>query len=415
MYGVGLTLGAGIYVLIGEAAGLAGNSMWISFVLAIIVAILAGLSYAELTALFPKAAAEYTFVKNAFKNNFIAFIIGWLTAITSMITAATVALGFGGYFTQFVDMPIILSAILLIGGLSVVNFIGIKQSSWMNIVFAIITAGGLALIIFLGMTIETTESVDYLDAPNGMTGIILAFVLIFFAFIGFEDMANVAEEVKRPKKTLPRAIILSVVITGVFYILVSLSVVRVLSWEELGQSAAPLADVASNALGFSGGVTLSAIALFATASTVLITLIAGARILYGMARNGSLPLLLGKIHSKTKTPWIAVIGILVTAVAFSFIGDIVIVANITVFAVVITFAVVNLSVIVLRYTEPELKRPFRIPISVGKFPILPLFGLGVTIYMAIQFDMEIMAVGLGIIATGVIFYLVFNRRASFQS
>jgi len=172
MYGVGLTLGAGIYVLIGEAAGFAGNSMWISFLLATIVAILAGLSYAELTALFPKAAAEYTFVKNAFKNNFIAFIIGWLTAITSMITAATVALGFGGYFTQFVDIPIILSAILLIGGLSFVNFIGIKQSAWMNTVFAIITVGGLALIIFLGMTFETTEPVDYLDAPSGTIGII---------------------------------------------------------------------------------------------------------------------------------------------------------------------------------------------------------------------------------------------------
>ena len=414
MYGVGLTLGAGIYVLIGEAAGLAGNSMWISFLLATIVAILAGLSYAELTALFPKAAAEYTFVKNAFKNNFIAFIIGWLTAITSMITAATVALGFGGYFTQFVDIPIILSAILLIGGLSFVNFIGIKQSAWTNTVFAIITAGGLALIIFLGMTFETTESVDYLDAPSGTIGIILAFVLIFFAFIGFEDMANVAEEVKRPKKTLPRAIILSVVITGVFYILVSLSVVRVLSWEELGRSAAPLADVANNALGFSGGVTLSVIALFATASTVLITLIAGARILYGMAKNGSLPLLLSRVHSKTKTPWIAVIGILVIAVAFSFIGDIVIVANITVFAVVITFAMVNLSVIVLRYTEPELKRPFRVPLNIGKFPILPLFGFGVTIYMAIQFDIQVMAVGLAIIVVGVIFYLIFNRRISYQ-
>ena len=149
MYGIGLTLGAGIYVLIGEAAGFAGNSMWISFLLATIVAIFAGLSYAELSALFPKAAAEYVFVKNAFKNNFIGFIIGWLTAITSIITAATVALGFGGYFTEFVGIPITLSAILLLGVLSFVNFIGIRQSAWMNTVFAVITAGGLVLIIFL--------------------------------------------------------------------------------------------------------------------------------------------------------------------------------------------------------------------------------------------------------------------------
>lgn len=410
MYGVGLILGAGIYVLIGEATAFAGNSVWISFLFGIIVAMFAGLSYAELTALFPKAAAEYTFVKYAFKNNFLAFIIGWLTAITSMITAATVSLGFGGYFTQFINLPITISAILLIGILSIVNFIGIKESAWANTVFAIITTGGLVLIIFLGMTFETTESIDYFEMPNGTTGIILAFVLIFFAFIGFEDMANVAEEVKRPKKTLPRAIVLSVIITGIIYILVSLSVVRVINWEKLGQSASPLAAVAERSFGVEGSIILSAIALFATASTVLITLVAGSRILYGMAYNKSLPLSLGKIHSKTKTPWIAVIGILITSIAFALIGDIVIVANITVFAVVITFAMINLSVIILRYTEPNLERSFKVPINIGRFPILPLFGFGVTIYMAIQFEMEVMLVGLAIISVGALFYVLFNRK-----
>ena len=274
---------------------------------------------------------------------------------------------------------------------------------------ALITAGGLGLIIFLGVTFGSAESVDYFEAPNGTTGIVLAFILIFFAFIGFEDMANVAEEVKRPKKTLPRAIILCILITGVIYVLVSLSSVRILNWEELGQSTAPLADVAFKALGIEGKITLSIIALFATASTVLITLVAGARILYGMARSRSLPFLLSKIHSKTKTPWIAVIGIFVASIAFSFIGDIVIVANIAVFAIVVTFAMVNLSVILLRYVQPEVERPFRVPVNIGKFPILPLFGLGATIYMAFQFELEIVAVGLAIIASGVIFYLVYNR------
>ena len=410
MYGVGLILGAGIYVLIGEATAFAGNSVWISFLFGIIIAMFAGLSYAELTALFPKAAAEYTFVKHAFKNNFLAFIIGWLTAITSMITAATVSLGFGGYLAQFVNLPITISAVLLIGGLSIVNFIGIKESTWANTIFAIVTAGGLVLIIFLGMTYETTEPIDYFEMPHGTTGIILAFVLIFFAFIGFEDMANVAEEVKRPKKTIPRAIILSVVITGIIYILVSLSVVRVINWEEFGQSAAPLAAIAERSLGIQGSIALSAIALFATASTVLITLVAGSRILYGMAHNKSLPLSLGKIHSKTKTPWIAVIGILITSIAFTLIGDIVIVANITVFAVVITFAMINLSVIVLRYTEPNLERSFRVPVNIGRFPLLPLFGFGVTIYMAIQFEMEVMLVGFAIMAAGALFYVIFNRK-----
>jgi APA family basic amino acid/polyamine antiporter len=300
----------------------------------------------------------------------------------------------------------------LLGVLSFVNFIGVRQSAWMNTIFALITAAGLGLIIFLGVTFGSTESVDYLEAPNGTTGIVLAFILIFFAFIGFEDMANVAEEVKRPQKTLPRAIILCILITGVIYVLVSLSSVRILNWEELGQSTAPLADVAFKALGMEGRLTLSIIALFATASTVLITLVAGARILYGMAINRSLPFLLSKVHSKTRTPWIAVIGIFVASVAFSFIGDIVIVANIAVFAIVVTFAMVNLSVILLRYVQPEVERPFRVPVNIGKFPILPLFGLGATIYMAFQFELEIVAVGLAIIAAGVIFYLIFNRRIS---
>ncbi|MDH3764627.1 MAG: amino acid permease [Nitrosopumilus sp.] len=410
MYGVGLILGAGIYVLIGEAAGFTGNSMWISFSLGAIVATFAGLSYAELTALFPKAAAEYVFVKNAFKSEFIGFIIGWLTAITSMIVGATVALGFGGYFAQFLDIPITIAAITLLGILSLVSFIGIKQSAWLNTIFALVTITGLGIIIFLGFTIENAEPVDYFEMPNGITGITLAFVLIFFAFIGFEDMANIAEEVKKPKKTLPRAIILSILITAIIYILVSLSSVRVLDWEDLSQSSAPLADVATKGLGLEGGVTLSVIALFATASTVLITLVAGARILYGMARDGSLPSVLGKIHSKTGTPWIAVIGIFATSVAFAFVGNIVVVANIVVFAVIITFAMINLSVILLRYVKPDIERPFKVPLNIGKFPILPLFGFGVTIYMAIQFELEIILVGIGIIVIGSIFYLVYNNR-----
>src|SRR3972149_7024330 len=223
MYGIGLILGAGIYVLIGEATGIAGDAVWISFVLAAIVAVFAGLSYAELSSVFPKAAAEYTFIKNSFKSNFLGFIIGWLTAITSIITAAVVALGFGGYFAEFIDLPIVISAILLLGALSFINFFGIRESSWTNIIFTIVEAAGLVIII--------------------------AFVLIFFAFVGFEDMANVAEEVKKPSRTIPKAILLSISITGVIYVLVSLAAVRVVSWQDLGASAAPLAAVAERALG----------------------------------------------------------------------------------------------------------------------------------------------------------------------
>jgi len=410
MYGIGLILGAGIYVLIGEAAGIAGNIVWLSFVFGVIAAVFAGLSYAELASMYPKAAAEYVFVKNAFRSNFLAFIIGWLTLFTSIIAATTVALGFGGYFAAIFDYPIIISAVLLIGILSFVNFFGIRESSWTNIIFTIIEAAGLALIIYLGFTFTTAEPINYFENPFGISGISLAFVLIFFAFIGFEDIVNIAEETKNPKKVLPRAIILSISITAIIYILVSLSAIRVLSWQELGSSLAPLADVAERALGSTGQLTMSLIALFATANTVLIILLAGSRILYGMAVQHSLPLLLGKVHFKTKTPWVAVLVIMLISTIFVFIENIVTVANITVFAIVITFAMVNLSVILLRYREPTLERPFRTPINIGKFPILSLFGVIISAYMMTQFNAYVISVGVGIVGAGALFYVFYSKR-----
>ena len=409
MYGVGLILGAGIYVLIGEAAGFAGNALWLSFVLGAIVAAFAGLSYSELAALFPKAAAEYVFVKEGFRSNFIGFTVGWLTIITSIIVAATVALGFAGYLEELTGIPILISALTIIGILSIINFLGIRESAILNTIFAIVTVAGLALIIYVGFSFIPETEIDYFESPMGINGIILAFVLVFFAFIGFEDMANVAEEIKRPQKTIPRGIMLSVVITAIIYILVSLSSIRVIGWEQLSESSAPLALVAQQRLGEQGHVILSVIALFATASTILITLVAGARIFYGMAKDGSLPARLGLVHSKTKTPWIAVIVIFVASVGFVFVGDIVIVANIVVFAVVVTFAAINLSVILLRYTKPDLERPFRVPLNIGRFPVLPLFGLGATTYMAIQFEFEIILSGLGIIVSGILFYFIYTK------
>ena len=378
MYGVGLILGAGIYVLIGEAAGFAGNAIWLSFIIGAVVASFAGLSYSELAALFPKAAAEYVFVKEGFQSDFIGFIVGWLTIITSIIVAATVALGFAGYMEELTNIPILVSA----------------------------------LIIFIGFAFPIEEEIDYFENPLGTNGIILAFVLVFFAFIGFEDMANVAEEVKRPQRTIPRGIMLSVLITAIIYIFVSLAAIRVVGWEQLADSSAPLAFVAQQRLGEQGHFILSIIALFATASTILITLVAGARIFYGMAKDGSLPTKLGLVHKKTKTPWIAVILIFVTSSGFVFIGDIVIVANIVVFAVVVTFAMINLGVILLRFLKPDLHRPFKVPFNVGKFPILPLFGLGATIYMAIQFEVDIILAGLGIILSGIIFYFIYKKYKS---
>jgi len=410
MYGIGLILGAGIYVLIGQAAGIAGNVVWVSFVFGAVAAVFSGLSYAELSSMFPKSAAEFLFVKNAFKNNFLAFLIGWMTLFTSVISASTVALGFGGYLTGFFGAPIVVPAVSLIALLSLINFIGIRESSWMNIVFTLIEASGLILIIYLGFTYSGAEPVDYFENPSGLSGISLAFVLIFFAFIGFEDIVNIAEETKNPKKILSRAIILSISITAIIYILVSLAAIQILNWQELGSSLSPLADVAKKILGSNGQVILSIIALFATANTVLIIMVAGSRIIYGMATHHSLPLLLSRIHYRTKTPWIAVFGIMITAIIFSFLENIVTVANISVFFIAITFGMVNLSVILLRYREPSIERPFKIPINIGRFPILPLLGVIISAYMMTQFNAYVISVGIGVIAAGALFYVLFKKH-----
>lgn len=409
MYGIGLILGAGIYVLIGQAAGIAGNVVWISFVFGAVAAVFSGLSYAELSSMFPKSAAEFLFVKNAFKSNSLAFLVGWITLFTSIISASTVALGFGGYLTGIFGVPVIVSAVSLIALLSFVNFIGIRESSWTNIIFTLIEAAGLILIIYLGFTYGVTEHVNYFESPTGLSGISIAFVLIFFAFIGFEDIVNIAEETKNPKKTLPRAIILSVSITAIIYILVALAAIQVLNWQELGSSLAPLADVAKKILGSNGQFILSIIALFATANTVLIILLAGSRIIYGMASQHSLPLLWSRIHHKTKTPWIAVLGIMIISIIFSFLGSMVTVANISVFFIAITFAMVNLSVILLRYQEPDIERPFKMPINIGRLPVLPLFGVIISAYMITQFNPYVISIGIGVIIAGALFYLLTKK------
>ena len=408
MYGVGLILGAGIYALIGDAAGEAGNSVWLSFVLAAISAVFTGLSYAELSSMYPKAAAEYLFVKNAFKSNFVAFLVGWLTLFVAVISAAAIALGFGGYFTQLFQIPIVLAAVLIIGILTFVNYFGIRESSSMNIVFTVIEAAGLAIVIWAGMSITGVE-IDYFEMPHGFSGIFSAFTLVFFAYIGFENIANIAEEIKNPRKVLPRAIILAISITAIVYILVSVSAVRVLDWQALDASFAPLSDVIKTALGEQWGFGILIIALFATTNTVLIMLVSGSRILYGVSVDKALPAVFSAIHQKRKTPWIAVIVIGALSAGFVFIGDIGTVANISVFAIIMVFVLVNLSLIWLRYKEPNADRQFKSPGNIGKFPILAALGIITPILGIIQFDPFVILMGLGVVASGASFYFIYNK------
>ncbi|MBI2937722.1 MAG: amino acid permease [Thaumarchaeota archaeon] len=410
MYGIGLILGAGIYVLIGKAAEAAGNMVWLSFIIVSVVATFTGLSYAELSSMYPKAAAEYVFIKKAFNSDFLAFVVGWLIVFTTTISASTISLGFGGYLSGLSGLPIPLTASLLIIALSLVNFYGIQESSRMNILFTLIEVSGLVIIIYLGFAFGTHNPEIYLENPFGFNGILAAIPLIFFAYIGFEHIANVAEETKDPRKVLPRAVMLSIAVTSALYMLVSLAAVSLIDWRALGLSLSPLADVAGSVLGSQGYLLLSVIALFATTNTVLISLIAGSRILYGMAEQHSLPPFLSKVHSKRRTPWLSIISVMIIAVALALIENIVIIAEITVFTIVITFTFVNLSLIRLRYKEPNAERPFKVPINVGKFPVLPFLGVITSIAGITQFDIYVVSVGLGVIGLAALFFLIYSRK-----
>jgi APA family basic amino acid/polyamine antiporter len=406
-YGVGIILGAGIYVLIGPAAGLAGNSVWLSFIIGAIISSFTGLSYAELSTMFPKAAAEYIYVKRAFKNELLAFLTGWLIVFSGIVSMSAVALGFASYFKAISALPIILIAIILVVLLSLLNFIGIKESSKVNIIFTAIEIGGLLLVIVLGL--GKIGAVNYLESPN-LSGIFAAAALMFFAYLGFEDIVNISEETTKPQKNLPRALILSIILTTIFYVLVALAVVNLADYQTLQTSDAPLSFAVSTVLGPSGFSIMSYIALFATANTVLITSIVGSRMIYGMAKDAALPKVFSKIHKKTKTPWIAILAMMIFSTIFIFLGDIELVANITSLGVFITFALVNLSLIWLRYKKPKQKRPFKVPVNIGKFPVIPFLGLLSSLLMVSQFNFFIILFGVLLLVSGAIIYWIYKKK-----
>lgn len=324
--------------------------------------------------------------------------MGWLIIFTEALSTATVALGFSGYFRGLFGVPTLLSSITLIILLSVLNFIGIRESSRLNILFTAIEASGLMLIILLGL--PRLGRVDFLETPTGLSGILRASTLVFFAYLGFEDIVNLAEESKDPERQIPKALILSVLITAVLYVLVAVSTVSLADWRQLGASEGPLAFAASRALGENAYLVMSYIALFATANTVLILLIVTSRMIFGMARDGSLPKLLSKIHSKRGTPWIAILVSMLLSIFFVSFSNLEFVAGVTNFGTFITFATVNLVAIWLRYKRPEMRRPFKTP-AIGKFPIVPVIGLFSCALMITQFGPNVLISGLSILGVGV--------------
>ncbi|MGK0271831.1 MAG: APA family basic amino acid/polyamine antiporter [Cocleimonas sp.] len=429
IYGVGLILGAGIYVLIGSAAGIAGNMLWLSFVLAAIVASFTAMSYAELSALFPEAGAEYIYVKKAFGWEKIAWFFGFIAIVIGFSTASAVALGFARYLSYFLPMNQIFLAIGLLVAMTGINLWGIKESARFNVLAATIEVGGLMFIIIVGAYFilkgdfplaNLTEFPPMAkDSSLPWLPIVSASALIFFAYMGFEDIANIAEEAENPVEILPKAFIYTLFISTVIYILIAIVVVSIVPFQELAAAEQPLSLVMTKLIGGKSSQLIAIIALFATANTVLITLIVCARMIYGMAKSNTLPSSLAKVHPKHQTPYVAITIVGLITIIFLFFKEVEVLAAISDVGIFTLFFMVNLSNIVLRYRSPELPRSWRTPLNIGRLPVISLLGVISCTLMLITIDHPVhlgeyqfpaQVVGLFIFIMAIPLYYIFNRK-----
>lgn len=342
-YGLGTILGAGVYVLVGKVAGYAGSLAPLSFLLAAIVATFTAISYARLCALYPKAAGEAVYVKAAFNRRWLTALTGWLVVFTGVVSAAALTRGFVGYFSLFFSTQewVIMTALLIC--LTALACWGIGQSVWVATLITLIEVGGLVLVICVSPPTLTPLT---LPTDSGWLGITLGAFLAFYAFIGFEDMVNLAEEVRSPHKTLPRAIFLALGLATLLYVLTALSALAAVPLHELVQSDAPLALLFEKR-GLSP-LLITAISLVAIVNGTLVQILMSARVLYGMATQKAAPRLLGQVGAKTQTPLLATLltGAIILLLALFI--PIVPLAQATSFVILIVFALVNLSLVILK-------------------------------------------------------------------
>ncbi|WP_417483189.1 APC family permease [Maricaulis sp.] len=364
LYGIGVTLGAGIYALVGEIAGLAGLYAPLAFLLAGTLAAFTGLSYAELGSRYPESAGEAAYVDYGFRRRWLTALAGYGVALSGSISSAVVLHGFAGYLGALVPVPgwIAISGALVV--LVAVASWGVRASVWIAGAITLVEAGGLILIIAVAApgAIAAPAPADF--GPVPWAGLFGASVMAFFAFIGFEDIANMAEEVKRPRRTLPLAILITLSVSAVIYLAVAWVSVRALPPEVLASEGGPLAAVFEQATGLDGrGIAL--IALLAMVNGALVQIVMVARVLYGLAGRALAPAVLGMVHPGRRTPVVAtlVAGGIVALLALSgALGPLAIAASTV---TLLVFSLVNGALLALRLRQvPGAPGSFRVPLWV---------------------------------------------------
>ncbi|MBT5293257.1 MAG: amino acid permease [Cellvibrionales bacterium] len=360
LYGLGTILGAGVYVLVGKVAGIAGLYAPIAFLVSSIVAIFTGLSYAALSARYPRSAGEVVYINQAFSSATLSTWVGWCVIATGVVSAATMVNGFIGYLTVFIQTPTLLAVTLIVASITFIAYWGIMESVTIAALITVLEIVGLLLVIYSlrGELLTLPHQWQTLLPPvNGdiWLGILLGAFLAFYAFIGFEDMVNVAEEVVAPQRTLPIAIIAALLMASVLYILIALAAALSLPPDALSQSDSPMVMLIENH-NPQLATPLGIISLIAIINGVLVQVIMGSRILYGMACQQLISKLFSRVSAKTQTPTIATVTIALTVWTLALGFPIVTLAKATSFIIITVFALVNLSLLVIRYRE----KPYRL-------------------------------------------------------
>jgi amino acid transporter len=380
LYGVGVTVGAGIYVLIGAVARHAGVYAPLAFLIAAVVMGLTVASYAELCARFPVAAGEAAYVRAAFGSRWMSTLTGASMIAAGVVATATVALGAAGYIAQFSDMPRPIVVTVVIISLAFISGWGVLESVVLACLFTVIELGGLVLIVVAAWQADLpiASSLTAIPAFNLPLwgGIGLASLLAFFAFTGFEDLTNMAEETHSPERNIPIAMAVTLIVTTTLYVAIAATAVTAISIERLAASAAPLSLLFQELAGISP-TAISVIAIVATLNTIIAQMTMAIRVVYGMASQGDLPSVLARVGRTTSTPLLATAAIAILSLGLALIAPFEGLAETTSLATLFVFALVNLALIKIRMSRT--KAP---PAALTVPVVVPVLGLVTCFAMA---------------------------------
>lgn len=355
LYGLGNILGAGIYVLVGKVAGLAGSSTTLAFLIAMVTAAVTALSYMELAGRYPVSGSVAIYLHRAFGKRWLSTAIGLTMVGGGVASAAALAQGFSGYLSSFAPVPTIVGSVGLLVVLGAIAIKGIGESAKMAAMLTGLEVLGLVLVIWFGRNAFVhinLESLVAIDPAVGLGGVFAGAFLAFYAFIGFEDMVNVAEEAKNPSRTMPLAILFALLASTVLYLLVVVVSTTLVSPAELASSDAPLTLVFERS-GATHGVFLSVIGMIAAMNGVIVQIIMGSRILYGLATEGWIHSRFARVHGAYQTPVTATLVVLTAMIAGTVLLPLVSLARLTSLLVLIIFTLVNAALIVIKRRHRE--------------------------------------------------------------